>query len=265
MDALKWIGIGGASGIALRGIQGMIEQPRRNLKQPVTPISAPATFDIPVQDEQKAANVLDDALSSVGKYIGDTAKWTGEAMKGQHVTDYKNNPLWLPATVGGGAGALLGGYKLHDMVLERLRKNQLKAELNTARKDYEEALQPKVAGEDSLATDLDVLFDTMVKVSGSEEKAATAGDQVGKWTGRYALWALLTGALGAGASYQHFKKKQRRSLLEEAQKKRRRQKFQTSPTPLVARSVPVESPEPIETPEPFKGAPSLATTEDQLG
>ena len=144
------------------------------------------------------------------------------------------------------------------MILDKLRKRQLEAELQQAKQDYEGALSDKVASGDSLAADLDELVDAMEKVS-------TVGDSLGGAAGLYALFALLTGAMGASASYGHYKKKQRRTLLEEATKKRRRQKYKASPTPLFARPVPVDEPEAVETPDPFKSAPSLATTENQFG
>ena len=274
MQALKYIGIGGAGGFALRGIQGMVEQPRRNLKKPIEGTTQFDPIDVPVSGYKMAGigGELGKGLKNIGggisdwiggharelgSWAADTAKETSEGLSGYRVTDPRNHPIAIAGGIGGGAAAGLAGYKLHDMILDKLRKRQLEEELQQAKQDYEGALSDKVASGDSLAADLDELVDAMEKVSN--------GDTLGRLGGAYALYALLTGAMGASASYGHYKKKQRRTLLEEATKKRRRQKYKASPTPLFARPMPVDEPEAVETPDPFKSAPSLATTENQFG
>ena len=258
-DALKWIGIGGASGFALRGLQGLMEQPRRNLRQPVSGLSTPKFVDVPVgpqrgDEKQKSAGIADKLVEGI--------KWTGEGLVGKHVTKPDAHPLWMLGAIGGGSIAGLGGYKMHDIIIDKMRKDELKTQLDQARMEYEQALRPKQANDDSLGSDLDELYDEMCKCSsgdsaGLDDSAGVdARNLLGRIGGGYSLYALLTGALGAGASYNHFKKKQRRSLLESAQEKRRRQQFDRSPTPLFARAVPDTAAVP-EKEQPFKAAPSL--------
>ena len=229
----------GGVGMAGRGAYGLLSQADRNLR-PRSPSSViPTTVEVPVKERDKQAEFSFKDL-----------------FKGDYARSIAGIPAAIPALAATGAAGAMGGWKLQDWLLDQRRREEMDAELERAKKEYTRALTKQSGSE--LGEALDELYDEV-------EKTASVGDAAGIGLGALGLYALLSGSAGFSGGLTAGKKKQRRRLLEQAQKLRRRQRFAKRPSVILAKSVPMRSPEPIEKTDPFQAAPSLNETEDRLG
>ncbi len=239
---------GAGLGIGARGLLGLAQLGRRNLKSP-TPLTAstiPVDVPYPVVGEEEEKLAADNG---VGGGVGDF-------LKGRYAQSMAGIPWMLPATILGSGASIYGGFKLMDKLLDNRRKAELNDDVEAAKSQFNQALMaeydkpvrvPKVAADEELGRDLEQLFQN-VKEAGLLEKDATAWDDLlnalGVGTGTY-LTAAGIGGLAAGVgTYQATKKRQEHSLLQRANKMRQRQRWMSQPPALVAHPVPVEeSPE----------------------
>lgn len=169
-----------------------------------------------------------------------TGEKTGSFLGGDAAVSKGGIPWYWPATMLGGLGALYGGWKGVDAVLDARRKKERTRELTDAQSAFHDALigqfdapvKLKTAAA-SLAADLDAAHAGLFKV-------ATLGDLAGQATGMYGTYAGLT-ALAAGImAYQKARKRQRRSVLEAALNERERRNYLTAPPELAAVPEPVK-------------------------
>lgn len=208
-------------GAGTRGLQGLINLSRRNLRPPQEPLGRVREVSIPVlrQEEEerpfKAANVLTDYVTEPI-----SRAWQGQG------SDAASWPLAWPLAAAAGTGGLVGGYKLTDWLLDKRRRAQLEEELEQARSQYEEAL----TGKSALARDLDALYDRYKQASGD-----VATDAWGKLMGG-ALTMGVPLALASGLiAYDLTRKRTPTEVLRKAKQKRLRQLSQKQPPAIYAR------------------------------
>lgn len=179
-------------GVAARGAQGLYNTISRNLEPPEPVPGSINVVPHMVQHKEKqavlrpsdAVNVEDWAATIPAKFL---------------------------AIAGGG----LGGYKLTDMLLDKRRKADLAAELDAAKKQYEQALygNVKTSADGTLAKDLDQLANKFVKKS----------NVTGALQGTYLSIAGATALLAALAGYRQQKALSKRTILQGAKEKQLRE------------------------------------------
>lgn len=205
--------VGLGAGAGARGLAGLVEMARRNLTKPPKSTPAPVPVDVPFE-ENKEASTLD-------------------FLKGDYAQSVSGVPWAIPAAVGGGVAGLAGGWSLMDYLLDKRRKGDLDAELDTAKRDYESALannaHHKLAGDATIAKELDELYDEMTK------KADQWTDMLGQGAGLYGLYGGVSGLTAAMLAYNWGKKRQRKALIDRALKDRKRRRFASQPSALYVR------------------------------
>jgi hypothetical protein len=154
----------------------------------------------------------------------------------------------MPAGVAAGAGGLYGGWKLMDWIMSKRRKQRMGSELDTAKRQYEQALKDQYSSAMMSKTaaapgaTLDAVFD---KVNDPEHQAAHLEkvaflksitgpiDQAAKLGTNAYLTALMaiTGGAGLGA-YSWTKSRSKAKALERAVNKRRQ--MRAAPQPIMA-------------------------------
>lgn len=230
------------AGAAARALVGL-----RNLGRPPvqTPFISPGPSAIPIpvpapQVDDVGGEESPEEEANLKFAAGETSGPFESAAQG--LAQFMPRSSWgreaasIPGTVLTGGAALMGGWKLTDMLLDNRRKAQLQEELDMAKKEYEGALHgtmgAKLASNDKVGVGLDQLFDGL-----SKEGSVTA-----KATGAYALAAaLMAGGAGVGA-YNWTKGRSEAALLAKAQKERARRLWSSNLQPVYAVPEPVEMP-----------------------
>ncbi len=265
-------GIGGLGlGLGVGGLYNLFRQSQRNLRKPVSSVSAPTMLDVPVQVSEDEKEAQDGAIGSATKAVSDAVSEPGFVnevvipfFKGKLQRTSTGDPRWWLTVPTAGAAGFGGGLALQKWLHNRRRKEELNTELERAKGDYMQALSPKLAEEQgTLANDLDQLFDAVQEKQGGDGWFNNP-DTWGNIVGAAALVSLLSGGVGMYGGYQHGKKFQKRRLLEEAQKQRRRQRFNRQPGAILAQPLPTPVPAAIDDGDSFQAAPSLNETENQL-
>lgn len=234
-DAIGQLGklllTGAGVGIGARGLLGLMQLTRRNIKPPQPLSGGPVEVDVPLPaqpEEEKVANL-------------------GSFFRGDYAKNQNGIPWMIPATVLGGGASIYGGWKLMDSVLDHRRKKELEEDVASAKHDFHQALLaefdrpvhvPKLAADRSLADNLDRIYEN-VKQAGMFDDAA---HYAGVGTGMYATAAGVGGLAAAIGAYQATKKRQEQALLRKAQKMRQRQMWNRQPPALIANPVAAEEP-----------------------
>lgn len=177
-------------GVAARGAQGLYNTVSRNLEPPE---GVPSDINVvPHMVRQKQAVLRPSDAVNV-------EDWAATI------------PAKALAMVGGG----LGGYKLTDMLLDKRRKADLNAELEAAKKQYEQALygNVKTSADGTLAKDLDRLAN----------KFAKKADALGNFEGAYLTAAGTAALLAALAGYKQQRAGSKRTILQKAKEQQLRE------------------------------------------
>lgn len=144
----------------------------------------------------------------------------------------------VPATYGAvpaALGALYGGYKLTDYILDKRRKATIDQELAAAQKAYDQA----IAGQDKQAASVivDDMFDRMADIATTESadtvKQANAGQML---LGGYGLYGVLSSLAAGIPSYKFFENRSKREMIAKALRQRQEKKFGQGIRPIYAYS-----------------------------
>lgn len=250
-DILTAGGLAAAGGITARGLLGlryMFGRRKPNTSRMLGPtvVSVPTpVFTTPLQQQRARDRAY---------------KAAGAATRGEL-------PWYLPGLTLAGVGGLAGGYKLMDVLMDRKRKSDLKAEEAAAEAEYRKALlaqyDPANVPGPGVVPDVPLPAKTVNPVGAPrlslkaaalqadlEELAAAcearaekaAGDMpgwAGKGLGIYGTLAALL-ALGSGtAAYKFTKDRSTNKLMEDAIKQRERARWAARPPEVYAVPTPV--------------------------
>lgn len=136
----KWMLGLGAAGATYRGLTGMGQLVGDNLRQPYTP-PAPKVVDIPFRPQSEEDQNKKPSFAG-RKFASDKrASFGSFLVKGlPGASHWSDIPLTWPTTALAGGGALYGGYKLVDKVVNSQRARMAKDETERARQEYEQAM-----------------------------------------------------------------------------------------------------------------------------
>jgi len=139
----------------------------------------------------------------------------------------------VPATYGAipaGLGALYGGYKLTDYILDARRKATAKGELESVKEDYEQALSQQHKTAAVIDDDFDLIAEHAI--AGREKKATMPQAAVGL-AGAYGILSALAAGVPA---YKFFKNRSKREMISKALKARQEQRHGQGIRPIYAYS-----------------------------
>jgi hypothetical protein len=248
--------LGVGAGLTMRGMQGIINQLRRNFSSAKT-TRKPSIVNIPVPSEEEDSKV---AYEKSGGVIGDLVSSSGEAIK-DFFTARNARSSWdvpggiVPPILAGGVG-IGAGWKGLDYLLDRSREEELESERKKVQQEYERALIARSKLGEDLDAALDGLWDKL-----GEDRRELVVKEAGIGAGAmnlYALWALISGVPAALWAYEATKARQGSTLLESARKKQRRMRENVRPTPVFAQPSPVQGQNPMKSApdeEELEGAP----------
>ena len=223
---------------------------------PVSPSLAMQPMKVPVKEEEKTepkyaalrkTAVTDDntgMLQHIGNMIAKNLWHTSPAnfkanpnfMLGDMAKHWTSVPAALPLALGGGLGAAYGGYKATDAILDARRKSEMEDELQTAKRNYEQAVQQRL----KIAERIDnvsasVLLDELATVGVLKQAnwlsdlTANAKSLGATGLGMYLTYALMSG-LGAGKlTHDITRKNTPRSITEKALNERARKRYGMTP------------------------------------
>lgn len=224
MDAIKRLGLTMAGvGIGWRGLEGLVNLGRRNLKPRPQSLLQEHYVEVPAPRREKRSSGEESWLGQA--WQGFTQPFS-DAWQGS-VSHPARIPWFPPAAAGVGAAGLYGGYKLTDKLLDQRRQADLDQELEESRREYELALR----GGSKLAEELDRLCDEMEKRSSDWLSPDLAGPTAGT-----ALTLLGTLGLGSGLlAYDMAKGRRPADVLQEAKRRQARARLRRMPLPIYAR------------------------------
>lgn len=222
---LKRIGLTGLGlGVAARGAQGVYNSLRRGAGIGHAP-PTPRLLPIPTKQKQD-----EDEEPRLPPYK--MAGFFDDMFSGRRAQDVMGHPLALSGLLLTGAGALGGGWKLTDMLLDRDRRAAMAGELNEAKREYERALlgaNDKEASE--LGRELDGLYDDLLAHDNppGEKTALDFGDLTGR-TANLLLAGWLPLAIGSGlVAHNLTAGRRQQSVLQKALQQRHSQQLASSP------------------------------------
>jgi hypothetical protein len=139
-----------------------------------------------------------------GKQAGldDTGQFVKDVFQGRYAREPHHFPAYIPALAATGLASGLGGYKLTNMMLSKIRERNRKREIEQARQEYEQALSGGLSGKLSgerckLAADVDRVISHLT-ANGRKLSAEDPG-QVHRMLG--VLAGLYLTATGGAAGY----------------------------------------------------------------
>jgi hypothetical protein len=237
------LGLAGlGAGAAGAGLAGLINLLRRT--GPKKPRSGPAMLPLPYPVEPAA---MPTRLKAGGFLAGDAA------------ASKSGIPWYGPAMLAAGLGGIGLGWKGVDALLARRRKRETDSELDSARREFHDALLAQydapikvhpdlaAAAPTSLAkaaAALDLAFDRFAAALAAppaEKRAFDWADAGGAALGGYGMYAGLSGLLTGTFVYDKAKKRSQRAVLEKALQRRQRRQFMQQPTEIYAVPEPVRS------------------------
>lgn len=163
MGLLANVGLVGAgAGVLGRSLGGATTAMQQQLKpHPTYTPDAPIMVDVPVEDERNKRAETNPIYAAAGGFFGG---------------DYARHPMeipWaMPALAAVGAGSAIGGWKLTDAMLDKLRQHQLNSELAKVKSRYMSVINPPPTAADekqASSSPLDRLYDQW------QEKRAQTG------------------------------------------------------------------------------------------
>lgn len=188
-----------------------------------------------------------DWLSQLSKPVIDLLFNRKNFITGNRARNWYTYPLFWPTVGVGGLAALGGGYKLTDKILDARRKAELNAELEEAKRQYQEAVQNRLktaahVDETDPVTLLDELAVTGIEKAANDNPITSIGNFLGDTASGigslYLAYALMTG-LGSGKlMYDYMRRKSPRKITEEALKQRARQRYGLTPPVYISQHEP---------------------------
>jgi hypothetical protein len=152
--------VGGGAGMLGRAIGGGVSAVQQQLSpHPTYTPDAPLTIEVDAEKEKLAQvggtpveQVIDTVGENVGGFLG-----------GNYARTPMEIPIAMPAMALAGAGSAYAGWKGMDYVFDKIRQQQLQAELAKVKQRYHQALSPAQDEKQASAASSDVvdqLFDT---------------------------------------------------------------------------------------------------------
>jgi hypothetical protein len=225
------------AGAAGRGLMGLYNVLKRNVVDP-KPTQHLAVMPLPIPEEEEKRGGVMDLLRNPG------------------ATSVEGLPYYYPAMAMGGLAGGYGGWKVIDTILNARRKQDVNADVEQARGDFQQALLgqyddreegqgktqaiPKAAADEGmlkLGEDLDRLFDLLEKQAGLLDSLTPSADTLGRAAGLYGTYALPTALLAGYAAFKAGEKHTRRAVLEKALKQRAARRQAMQPAEIYAMPV----------------------------
>lgn len=231
------------TGVAARALMGLRNLGRPPVEPPfISPGPSAIPIPVPPQVDDIGAEDTPEEEANLKFAAGESTGPFESAAQG--LAQFLPRSAWgrdaaaIPGTVLTGGAAMMGGWKLTDMLLDRRRKAQLQEELDLAKQEYEGALHgsmgAKLAADGDVGALLDQLCDGFDKEAGWLNGSTPAGI--------YALTAaLMAGGAGVG-TYQWAKNRSPANMLAKAQKERARRLWSQNLQPVYAVPEPVDMP-----------------------
>jgi len=238
-QALKDLGriavISAGAGAGARGIYGLLNLVRRNVRtrKPTYPAVSPLPLPVPAKEDEEEEPELAKA-----------AGWLGDFFKGNKATTPIGIPWYQPAAMVGGLAAGGLGWHLVDKILDKRRKEEVDSQVERERERFRGALvgqydEPvKISSDEpmeKLAADLDALYDLCM-----EKQALFNPDTAGATLGTYGYYAVPASLMAGWFAYSAARKRQRKNVLKKALERRRRRAYATQPAEIHAVPVPVD-------------------------
>lgn len=266
--------LGAAGGASLRGLVGLYNMFRRNLFRPAPMtqvVDVPYRYPVVLSSEESEKKREKKAQSPtranspffmtpaeriwnrISRGAVDVVKATAAAMAAPLAAEMRTTSLWsqpwmLPALLATGGLAAYGGWKLSDLLADKMRRSRLREEEEDVKREFYKTLMKSSSDAQSgLGTDLDALHDALVerlRASGRalpdlrEKRAVTLGDILGSTAAMYLLAALGLGGAGLYAGYNWARKRQEPVVLEAATSQLRRKSLLRQPPIFRFRPVP---------------------------
>lgn len=208
VPTLKSLGIGAlAGGSAMAGLMHLLR-----MKQEQKDRKAVRREQVPAVRVYRAKRANDGWVDMVSDKLVNAAKST---FRGDQARSVWQLPLFTPVAGAVGAGGLAAGYKGTDMLLSSIRNRLRKRELESARREYEQALAAasgsKLAEDRcQLARDMDRLMDA-IEIDGQIKLAAPGSLSRGAGAG-LGLYLLAALGLSGYAAHQGVKAERKNSL-----------------------------------------------------
>jgi hypothetical protein len=221
-------GLGGIAGGALGGLLGdrLGHHASRELAGP-PPWAKKADWA-----DTAAHALMPTAAGEPAPMVG-TPGW----MRGDTQSKMTSLPWFYPAAMGVGIGGLWGGHHLVRHLLRKKHKADLDAEVEKAKREYEEAMlgqyDPQKVHKLAAAP-----RNRLDDAHAALEKAADFNDFLGQGAGAYGALAALLAGLGGTAAYKWTKKRSKAKLLEEALKQRALARQAATPPDVFLHPVP---------------------------
>jgi hypothetical protein len=191
------------------------------------------TMPVPYPSETEEEEAEEKEANALGSFLG-----------GDYASKTTGIPWTIPAGMLGGLGAIYGGWKGMDKILDARRKAKLEEELEDAKSDFNQALLEQYdekigSDEPSLSQDLDTLYDQVEKVAFGD---VDWGNISGTTAGMYGTYAGLAALLAGLTAHDWSSKRSKRELLRKAQQRKARRLQMQRPSEIYATPVPVPKP-----------------------
>ena len=254
-DIGKMMLAAGGIGLGARGLLGLQHTSTQALQpQPTfSPGLVPTRLPIPAMPEEEeeekfawtvggllegAGNSLRNAAGSAARGIGHLG---GQISQGVQDSIPDATTPWgkgwpIPAATLGGMGAMYGGWRAMDGVLNSHRDAKLEAEKRRAKQELDATLLGQFSNEkmgaaetSELSRDLDRLFDLLEKTA-----SPNVTDYMGGAMGVAGTGVLLASLAAGLAGYRSAKPRTQGALVNKAMKMRQRRLANMQPTPIMA-------------------------------
>jgi hypothetical protein len=245
-SGLIGLGTGAAAGLTLTGLASLLSRRRKDPSDTLE-VSVP----YPQFVRKKKADLAEDLVAKVMPTpVGAEAptmlspRWLRDG--GLNNLSVSGIPWAIPATVAAGAAGLFGGHQLARWALHRKYKHDLKRQLDSAKKEYDEAMlsqydrskiQPLLRKEAEHETTLDTIFHAIKSSSllGLPSFDQLAGNVAG--LGMTGAGAITLGtAAGTAALVRALSKNK---AMQDALRRRAIIRDMQHPAPVYLRSSPV--------------------------
>ena len=220
-NILGLAGAGFGAGFGLRSLTGLASMLRRNLTPPKPSLLSSAVIPIPVEDPNAEGGRPKEKRANIGQYLM-------QLIQGQRATTPAGVPWAIPAAAASVPVGMYAGARAADFIADKLRSNELDAELKNEQEQFESALRGPQP-----ATAPTKLAAAMDRLEAELEKKGSLDNALGAMLGLYAGYAGLSGLSAGSAVYDATKKTQTRAVLNEAIKQREAVNNAKRPVPIL--------------------------------